>query len=102
MATLALTGAGYNTLIAIDGADGYATAIVNPIRAVVTAVNMPGMNGIELIRKFRAHPSSAGVPVILLTMETDKATMRDAKAAARITKPFTEGQLLTAISKVLA
>jgi two-component system chemotaxis response regulator CheY len=103
MATQALSGAGYDTLVAIDGADGYATAIANPVRAVVTGLDMPGMNGIEFIRRFRAHPSAAGVPVIFLATEFDEAMMRGARggAAARIAKPFKEGQLLAVIKKLV-
>lgn len=103
MVTLTLSGAGYGTLEAVDGEDGYSKAIANPIRAVITDLNMPRMNGIEFIRKFRAHPSSAGVPIVFLTTESDEAMKRQAKEAgaiAWIVKPFKQDQLLAVVKKV--
>src|SRR4029077_20996802 len=103
MVTLTLSGAGYGTLEAVDGEDGYSKAIANPVRAVITDLNMPRMNGIEFIRKFRAHPSSAGVPIVFLTTESDEAMKRQAKdagAIAWIVKPFKQDQLLAVIKKV--
>jgi len=103
MVTLTLSGAGYATLEAVDGEDGYSKAIANPIRAVITDLNMPRMNGIEFIRKFRAHPSSAGVPIVFLTTESNEEMKRQAKEAgaiAWIVKPFKQDQLLAVIKKV--
>ena len=103
MVTLTLSGAGYGTLEAVDGEDGYSKAIANPIRAVITDLNMPRMNGIEFIRKFRAHPSSAGVPIVFLTTESNDEMKRQAKEAgaiAWIVKPFKQDQLLAVIKKV--
>ena len=103
MVTLTLSGAGYGTLEAVDGEDGYSKAIANPVRAIITDLNMPRMNGIEFIRKFRAHPSSAGVPIVFLTTESDdemKRQAKDAGAIAWIVKPFKQDQLLAVIKKV--
>ena len=103
MVTLTLSGAGYGTLEAVDGEDGYSKAIANPVRAVITDLNMPRMNGIEFIRKFRAHPSSAGVPIVFLTTESNdemKRQAKDAGAIAWIVKPFKQDQLLAVIKKV--
>src|SRR5262249_30999552 len=103
MVSLTLSGAGYSTLEAVDGEDGDAKATANPIRAVVTDLNMPRMNGIEFIRKFRAHPSSTGVPIIFLTTESDEEMKRQAKeagATAWMVKPFKQDQLLAVMKKV--
>jgi len=103
MVTLTLSGAGYGTLEAVDGEDGYSKAIANPVRAVITDLNMPRMNGIEFIRKFRAHQSSAGVPIVFLTTESNEEMKRQAKEAgaiAWIVKPFKQDQLLAVIKKV--
>lgn len=103
--TLALSDAGYDTLVAIDGEDGYNTAIISPIRAVLVSVNLPGMSGAAFIRKFRAHPSSVGVPIILLAEESDdalKLRAKEACIAAWNIKPFRESELLTSIKRVLA
>ena len=103
MVSLTLAGAGLEVLEAINGADGYTKATSNPVHAVITDLNMPVMNGIEFIRKYRQHPSSKGVPIILLTTESDDALKREAKEAGAtgwIVKPFKQDQLLAVIRKV--
>ena len=103
MVSLTLTGAGYSVLEAVDGADGFAKATANRVDAVITDLNMPNLNGIEFIRKFRGHPSSKGVPIILLTTESSDDLRRQAKDAGAIgwiVKPFKQDQLLAVIKKV--
>ena len=61
------------------------------------------MNGIEFIRKYRQHPASKGVPIILLTTESDETLKAEAKAAGAtgwIVKPFKQDQLVAVIKKV--
>jgi two-component system chemotaxis response regulator CheY len=103
MVSLALSSAGYRVIEAVDGGDGYAKAISGTVHAVITDLNMPVMNGIEFIRKFRTHPASKGVPIILLTTESDDELRRQAKevgAIGWIVKPFKQDQLLAVIKKV--
>lgn len=103
MVALTLTTAGYRVIEASDGADGYAKATANRVDAVITDLNMPVMSGIEFIRKYRAHPSSAGVPVVFLTTESDEDLKKEAKAAGAtgwIVKPFKQDQLLAVVKKI--
>jgi two-component system chemotaxis response regulator CheY len=103
MVTLTLASAGYTVIEAVDGADGYAKAVANHVDAVLTDLNMPVLNGIEFIRKYRAHPASKGVPIVLLTTESDDELKRQAKEAGAtgwIVKPFKQDQLLAVIKKV--
>ena len=88
---------------ATNGAEGYDKATANPVDAVITDLNMPVMNGIEFIRKYRQHPASKGVPIILLTTESDDELKRQAKEAGAtgwIVKPFKQDQLLAVVRKV--
>ncbi|MBJ7535757.1 response regulator [Rhodomicrobium vannielii ATCC 17100] len=104
MVSLTLSSAGFRVLEAVDGADGYAKAVANPIDAVITDLNMPRLNGLEFIRKYRSHPSSAGVPVIFLSTESDVTSKNEAKAAGAtgwIVKPFKQDQILAILKKVL-
>jgi two-component system chemotaxis response regulator CheY len=103
MVRMTLSMAGYQVLEACDGAEGFEKASTNQINAVITDLNMPVMNGIEFIRKYRAHPSSKGVPIILLTTESDEELKRQAKEAGAIAwlvKPFKQEQLVAIIKKV--
>jgi two-component system chemotaxis response regulator CheY len=103
MVALTLKSAGHQVLEAGNGAEGYDTATANPVDAVITDLNMPVMNGIEFIRKYRAHPASKGVPIILLTTESDEGLKRAAKEAGAtgwIVKPFKQDPLLAVVKKV--
>jgi len=104
MVMMTLSPAGLDVIEACDGLDGYNKATSQTVHAVVTDLNMPVMNGIEFIRKFRQHPSSKGVPIILLTTESDDELKRQAKEAGAtgwIVKPFNQEQLLNVIKKVI-
>lgn len=103
MVSLTLTSAGYKVLEAVDGSDGYDKATASTVDAVITDLNMPNMNGIEFIRKYRTHASSKGVPIVLLTTESDDTLKKEAKEAGAsgwIVKPFNQDQLLAVIKKV--
>jgi two-component system chemotaxis response regulator CheY len=103
MIVLTLSGAGHNVIEAGNGADGYSKAVGQPVDAILTDLNMPVMNGIEFIKKYRQHPMSKGVPIIFLTTESDDALKAEAKAAGAtgwIVKPFKQDQLVAVIKKV--
>ena len=65
---------------------------------------LPGQSGLELARKWRAHPRTRAVPIIMLTArgdEPDKVAGLDAGADDYITKPFSTQELLARIRAVL-
>lgn len=102
--SFALRDAGYETLEAVDGRDAL-TKLSGNIHLVVTDVNMPNMNGIELIRHIRAGAANKYVPIIVLTTESQAAKKQEAKAAGAtgwIVKPFRPEQLVAVVQKVLA
>ncbi len=104
MISMTLSAAGFKVDEACDGAEGYSKATAGAYGAIITDLNMPNMNGLEFIRKFRAHPSSRGIPIIFLSTESDEASKREAKAAGAIgwiVKPFDQNQLLAAIKRVI-
>ena len=103
MVAMTLTAAGLDVIEAVNGQDGYDKATSNTVHAVITDLNMPVLNGIEFIRKYRQHPASKGIPIILLTTESDEELKRQAKEAGAtgwIVKPFKQDQLLAVIKKV--
>ncbi len=103
MVAMTLKGAGYTVLEAGNGLEGYDKAIGNTVHAVVTDLNMPVMNGLEFLKKFREHPAGKGIPVILLTTESDEELKRQAResgATGWIVKPFKQDQLLAVMKKV--
>ena len=99
-----LTGAGYEVIEAIDGKDGLEKASQSAANMVITDLNMPNMDGIEMIRELRGMPQYKFVPMILLTTESQVEKKKEGKAAGAtgwIVKPFKPEQLLAVIKKVL-
>ena len=71
---------------------------------LMTDLNMPGMNGIELIQKVRTLPAYKFMPILFLTTESQQSKKAEAKAAGAsgwIVKPATADELLNTIKLVL-
>lgn len=71
---------------------------------LITDLNMPGMNGIELIQKVRQLPSYKFLPILFLTTESQQSKKAEAKAAGAsgwIVKPATADELVNTIKLVL-
>lgn len=71
---------------------------------VVTDLNMPRMNGIELVRELRARADSSFIPILLLTTESQEERKREAKQAGAtgwLVKPFNPEKLLQVVDRVL-
>lgn len=105
MVAFTLTGAGFRVVQAGDGneAVGKLTNGSKP-DLVVTDLNMPGMDGISLIREIRKMPTLKFTPILMLTTESSddkKAEGRAAGATGWIVKPFNPEQFLKVLKKVL-
>ena len=71
---------------------------------LITDLNMPGMNGIELIREIRRLPAHKFMPILFLTTESQQSKKQEAKAAGAtgwIVKPATSDELLSTIKLVI-
>jgi two-component system KDP operon response regulator KdpE len=93
-----LTAQGYIVLEAEDGETGLAVAQRNAIDVVVLDLGLPGIDGIEVLRRLRER--AALVPVIVLSSrgdETGKVTALDIGADDYVTKPFGMDELLARI-----
>lgn len=74
------------------------------IDLLMTDLNMPGMNGIELIKEVRKLPNYKFMPILFLTTESQQSKKAEAKAAGAsgwIVKPATADELLNTIKLVL-
>ena len=104
MVKLTMSAAGYEVVEAADGTQGLDVARCKVVDMVLTDLNMPGMDGVTLIRELRKLRTYTGIPIILLTTESDGARKLEAKAAGAtgwITKPFQPDQLLAVARKVI-
>jgi two-component system chemotaxis response regulator CheY len=106
MVKFTLSDAGYSVIEAVDGKDALAKLAnpANPVNLVITDLNMPNLDGIGLIRGVRANPSRKGLPIIMLTTESQEVRKLEGKAAGAtgwIVKPFATQQLLAVVRRVL-
>lgn len=72
---------------------------------VVSDLNMPNMNGFELLRSIRADDQLKALPVLLVTAEAKKEdiiTAAQAGASGYIVKPFTKATLEEKLNKIIA
>ncbi len=58
---------GYDVAVAVDGQEGWNAARGDTFDLVITDVDMPRMNGLELVRALRANPDLKDVPVIIVS-----------------------------------
>lgn len=103
MVRFTLMEAGYTVIEAVDGQDALGK-IAQPVHLVITDLNMPNLDGIGLIRGIRANPACRGVPILMLTTESQETRKREGKMAGAtgwIVKPFTTQQILAVVKKVL-
>lgn len=92
--------AGYAAVTARDGLDAIEMLRKNDPRVVLTDLEMPNMNGVELTRHLRAREEYKSLPVIMVTsrsQEKHRLLASDAGVDKYMTKPYNEGDLLAAI-----
>jgi len=106
LVSFTLRQAGFDVMESVDGRDALAkmTSTTRPPQMLITDLNMPNMDGIELIRQVRALPQYRFMPIIMLTTESDdqkKMAGRNAGASGWIVKPFKGEQLVMVAKKFL-
>ena len=104
MVSFTLVDAGHDVVEAEDAAKALSTARGKKFDLVITDVNMPGMNGIDLVKCLRDLPEFKFTPILVLTTESAqdvKSRGRDAGATGWIVKPFSPDVLLATLKKVL-
>jgi two-component system sensor histidine kinase and response regulator WspE len=96
-----LRNRGYDVDVAVDGLDGWHAVRAGPFDLVVTDVDMPRMDGIELVRLINADPVLKSVPVMIVSYkdrDEDRRRGLDAGAAYYLTKGgFQDETLLQAV-----
>ncbi len=96
--SMALKQAGFAIVEAADGQEGLATLESNrAIDMVVCDVNMPNLNGLEMVEKVKKKPENKSLPILMLTTEGQPSMIKRAKEAGAvgwIVKPFDANQLV--------
>lgn len=104
MVRFVLEEGGYEVLEASDGVDALSKLEGMEPDLILSDINMPRMDGLELTRQIRAIPRYKFVPILLLTTESHPEKKKEGKEAGAtgwIVKPFTPVQMLAAVKKVM-
>jgi DNA-binding response OmpR family regulator len=100
-AAIALELAGWEAVSAPDGEAGIAAAQAQPPDGILLDVEMPGIDGVETLRRLRADPRTAALRIAFLTAKGDDAGERAALLAAGadavIAKPFQLPELAASV-----
>lgn len=102
---IALTQAGYSVLEAGDGIEGLAVLEKGgDIAMVICDVNMPRMNGLDMLDSIKRDPRHSKIPVVMLTTEGHPGLVDRAKKAGAkgwIVKPFKADLMISAVEKLV-
>ena len=91
-------------LEAENGKEALQVLSSNKVDAVLTDINMPEMNGLELLEKIRSQNETKDLPVIMITTEGAENIVEKAKSLGVngfIRKPFTPEKIGSALSSIL-
>jgi chemosensory pili system protein ChpA (sensor histidine kinase/response regulator) len=97
--------AGYRAATARDGIDAIDTLRTFKPDALLTDLEMPNMNGVELTYHIREREDMKGLPIIMITSRSQEKHRRMAEQAGvstYITKPYNDGDLLQTIRRTIA
>lgn len=105
MLKMALDGAGFRVVQAVDGLHGLEVLESHAPDVIITDINMPNLDGFGFIEAVRGDTRRRATPILVLTTESDaekKQRARDAGASGWIVKPFDPVKLVDAVRRVAA
>lgn len=100
---LYLKGNGYDAVFAENGLDAIEKLASNEVEIIITDLNMPFMDGLELIRTLRADPMMESLPVLIITTDEDdieKDEVLKVGANGYLTKPVTAENVVRSIQNI--
>lgn len=103
MVAFTLKNNGFEVMEAEDGKHALSVLGDKEVHVIITDLNMPNMDGFELMRQLRANPKYKFTPILMLTTESDdakKAIGKEAGATGWIVKPFNPEKLVQVVNKV--
>lgn len=99
-----LQRAGYRVTMARDGQDALEKVSQSRPDLVLLDVMMPRIDGFEVLRRLKANPGTAGIPVLMLTAKAQDADIFNGLRSGAdfyLTKPFHPTELLMWVKRVL-
>ena len=104
LAEIVLTDQGYKVQTALNGRQGMVAAFTSPPDLILMDVNMPGRDGLTLLKDIRSQPDMANLPVIMLTGSSRPEVVSSAihsKVNDFLLKPFDLDTLVERVTKWL-
>lgn len=101
--TFLLTREGFEVDATTDGAAAFEAVIAAPPDVLVLDVMLPGMNGFDILRRLRAAPTAAALPILMLTAKgqrRDRDVAETAGADMFIAKPFSNAEVVAAVKEL--
>jgi two-component system, cell cycle response regulator DivK len=99
-----LLQAGYRVRFAVTGLEGVQQALTIPPDFIVLDIQLPDINGLEVLKRIRANPVGVTVPIIAMTsyaMSGDKERLLAAGCTSYIEKPIDPMTVIAQIEAVL-
>jgi two-component system cell cycle response regulator len=100
-----LSAAGFTVSTASDGAEGAVVALRERPAVVITDLEMPVMDGYQLVRLLKGDSATAGIPVLVVTTHDEAPSRfwgRRAGADAYLTKDYEPAELVEAVAALAA
>lgn len=98
-----LDDAGYEVAEASNGEDALSEIVENPADMIISDLDIPGLNGLDLIQEIRSRKENRFVPIIMLTIEDTENLRVKGKAAGIsgwLVKPFKPENVLTIVKLI--
>ena len=102
--TIQLAGVPASLYEAPDGHAALAQLDATPMDLVLADLHMPGMSGIELVRRTLARRATRSVPVVVITAEPNASRLEELKregVRGCVRKPFTPEEIRGVINEIL-
>lgn len=103
--TFLLERAGFAVTAEMDGEAALEAALAAPPDVMVLDVMLPGLDGMEVLRRLRASDAARALPVVMLTAKGQREDRDNAMVAGAdlfITKPFSNAELVDAVCRLAA
>ena len=99
-----LQDSGYEVMLASDGFDALEKMNHKTPMLVITDLEMPNLNGLDLTRRIRAQPGQVALPIIMITSRASDKHRSMAELAGvslYLTKPFIDTDFLGHVKQLL-
>ena len=96
---------GFDVITADNGETAYEIACSEKPDAIITDLQMPGISGLDMIRKLRQNSDTASIPAIMLTARgfaIEQEEMQTLDIVDCLSKPFSPREVLETLEKALS